>query len=58
VRSIPSSEKPPTDWSGFAVATMSLAVVDATYAGQDAGQVLDGVPADIPVVASVDEAIR
>jgi uncharacterized NAD-dependent epimerase/dehydratase family protein len=35
-----------------------VAVVDATYAGQDAGQVLDGVPADIPVVKSVDEAIR
>ncbi len=34
-----------------------LCVVDATYAGQDAGQVLDGKPRDIPVVADLDQAL-
>jgi uncharacterized NAD-dependent epimerase/dehydratase family protein len=33
------------------------AVVDATYAGQDAGEVLDGKPSGIPVAASVDAAV-
>jgi len=35
-----------------------LSVVDACYAGQDAGEVLDGVRRDIPVHASVDEAVQ
>ena len=35
-----------------------VAVVDKAYAGQDAGQVLDGRPAGIPVVASIDAAIE
>ena len=35
-----------------------LAVVDEKYAGQDAGQVLDGRPAGIPVVPSIDAAIQ
>lgn len=35
-----------------------LAVMDSTYAGQDAGSVLDGKPAGIPVVNSLDEGLR
>ncbi|WP_374009091.1 DUF1611 domain-containing protein [Leifsonia sp. LS-T14] len=35
-----------------------LSVVDSTCAGGDAGAILDGVPNGIPVLASVDEAIR
>jgi uncharacterized NAD-dependent epimerase/dehydratase family protein len=35
-----------------------LAVIDAAWAGRDAGQVLDGRPCGIPVVASLDEALR
>jgi uncharacterized NAD-dependent epimerase/dehydratase family protein len=35
-----------------------LAVVDSRYAGRDAGEVLDGRRAGIPVVSSVDEALR
>lgn len=35
-----------------------LAVVDATWAGRDAGQVLDGRPCGIPVVDSLDGALR
>ncbi|MCK5739156.1 DUF1611 domain-containing protein [bacterium] len=34
-----------------------LSVVDRTVAGQDAGTVLDGKPAGIPLLASLDEAI-
>ena len=34
-----------------------LSVVDSRYAGQDAGEVIDGRAAGIPVVSSVDEAI-
>ena len=34
-----------------------LAVVDSTAAGRDAGEVLDGRPADIPVVGGLDEAL-
>ena len=33
------------------------AVVDARYAGRDAGEVLDGHRVDIPVVGSLDEAV-
>src|SRR5262245_41503801 len=35
-----------------------LAVIDADLAGRDAGEVLDGTPAGIPIVAGLDEAIR
>jgi uncharacterized NAD-dependent epimerase/dehydratase family protein len=35
-----------------------LAVVDSRYAGQDAGEVLDGKPNHIPVQASVREAVE
>ena len=35
-----------------------VAVVDKAYAGQDAGQVLDGKPVGIPVVASIDAALE
>src|SRR5262245_54004317 len=35
-----------------------LAVIDSTLAGRDAGEVLDGKPAGIPIVAGLDEAIR
>ena len=35
-----------------------VAVVDSAYAGQDAGRVLDGKPAGIPVVASIDAALE
>jgi uncharacterized NAD-dependent epimerase/dehydratase family protein len=35
-----------------------LAVVDSAWAGRDAGDVLDGRPNGIPVVASLDEALR
>jgi uncharacterized NAD-dependent epimerase/dehydratase family protein len=34
-----------------------LAVVDSRYAGQDAGQVLDGKANGIPVAASIEEAV-
>jgi len=34
-----------------------LSVVDSRHAGRDAGEVLDGRPAGIPVTASVDEAL-
>ena len=33
------------------------AVVDATSAGKDAGEVLDGSPREIPIVASVSDAV-
>lgn len=33
------------------------AVVDSRYAGRDAGEILDARPRDLPVVASLDEAI-
>src|SRR5256884_9980920 len=33
-------------------------VIDHTKAGRDAGEVLDGPPNGIPIVANVDEAIR
>lgn len=35
-----------------------LSVVDPAYAGKDAGQVLDGNPKGIPVLASVEDAVR
>ena len=35
-----------------------LAVIDRSLAGRDAGEVLDGTPAGIPIVASLEEAIR
>ena len=35
-----------------------LAVIDASLAGRDAGEVLDGSPAGIPIVPDLDEAIR
>ena len=35
-----------------------VAVVDKAYAGHDAGQVLDGEPAGIPVKASIDAALE
>jgi len=35
-----------------------LAVVDSRYQGKDAGEVLDGAPAGIPVAGSVEEAVR
>ena len=34
-----------------------LAIVDSTAAGQDAGELLDGRPAGIPVLASLDQAL-
>jgi uncharacterized NAD-dependent epimerase/dehydratase family protein len=34
------------------------AVVDSRYAGQDAGTVIDGAPADIPVVDSISAAVQ
>jgi uncharacterized NAD-dependent epimerase/dehydratase family protein len=34
-----------------------LSVVDSRYAGRDAGEVLDGTPLGIPVVASLDKAL-
>ena len=34
-----------------------LSVVDGAHAGQDAGQILDGRPAGIPVFRSVEEAV-
>lgn len=35
-----------------------LSVVDTTYAGRDAREVLDGKPAGIPVIATLEEAIE
>ncbi len=35
-----------------------VAVVDSRHQGKDAGDILDGRRADIPVVGSVDEAVR
>ena len=35
-----------------------IAVVDSKYAGQDAGEVLDGKPNKIPIFASVEEAFN
>lgn len=35
-----------------------LAVIDSRYAGKDAGEVLDGKPNGIPVVADLDAALR
>src|SRR6059036_1831488 len=35
-----------------------VGVIDHTKAGRDAGEVLDGTPNGIPIVASLDEAIR
>ena len=35
-----------------------LGVIDDTYAGQDAGQVLDGAPSGISLYRSLDEALR
>src|SRR3989442_7188966 len=35
-----------------------VAVIDSRLAGRDAGEVLDGSPAGIPIVAGLDEAIR
>jgi len=34
-----------------------LSVIDARYAGQDAGMVIDGKPKSIPIYASMDEAV-
>jgi uncharacterized NAD-dependent epimerase/dehydratase family protein len=33
-------------------------LIDSRYAGQDAGQVLDGKPAGIPIYASIDQALK
>src|SRR3989442_14742040 len=35
-----------------------VAVIDGGLAGRDAGEVLDGAPAGIPIGAGLDEAIR
>lgn len=35
-----------------------LAVIDSDLAGRDAGEVLDGRPAGIPIVAGLDQAVR
>lgn len=35
-----------------------VAVIDSAYAGRDAGQVLDGIDAGIPIVGSLTDAIR
>ena len=35
-----------------------LAVIDEKYANQDAGEVLDGISRKIPVIGSLDEALR
>jgi uncharacterized NAD-dependent epimerase/dehydratase family protein len=35
-----------------------VGVIDSRYAGQDAGQVLDGKPKGIPVTASLQEAVE
>src|SRR2546428_14098586 len=35
-----------------------VAVIDGGLAGRDAGEVLDGAPAGIPIVAGLDEAIH
>jgi uncharacterized NAD-dependent epimerase/dehydratase family protein len=35
-----------------------LAVIDSGLAGRDAGEVLDGRPAGIPIVADLDQAVR
>lgn len=35
-----------------------VAVVDSRYAGQDAGEVLDGKPCGIPVAASIHDAVE
>ena len=35
-----------------------LSVVDSRYAGRDAGEVLDGKTKDIPIVASLDQAVH
>jgi len=35
-----------------------LGIIDSRYAGRDAGEVLDGRPAGIPIFASVESAVR
>lgn len=35
-----------------------LSVIDSNYAGQDAGEVLDGVYKDIPILTSLDQAME
>ncbi len=35
-----------------------LAVIDGRLAGRDAGEILDGIPAGIPIVRDLDESIR
>lgn len=35
-----------------------LSVIDSTTAGKDAGEVLDGVHRDIPILTSIEEALR
>ncbi len=35
-----------------------LSVVDARYAGQDAGRVIDGKPKSIPMYSAIEEAVR
>jgi len=35
-----------------------LSVVDSSYAGRDAGEVLDGISSGIPVMADVDTAVK
>ena len=35
-----------------------LAVIDSTLAGRDAGEILDGRPCGIPMVANLDEGLR
>src|SRR2546428_4136640 len=35
-----------------------VAVIDGSLAGRDAGEVLDGSPAGIPIVTGLDQAIR
>lgn len=34
-----------------------IAVIDSRHAGKDAGEVLDGIPRDIPVLATVEAAV-
>jgi uncharacterized NAD-dependent epimerase/dehydratase family protein len=35
-----------------------LSVVDSHYAGRDAGEVLDGAPNGVPILASIEDAWR
>lgn len=35
-----------------------IGIIDSTYSGQDAGQVLDGKPNGIPIFSSLETAIK